>query len=98
MSKNGTTVARGQFPFLLYSIEGKCNNEVKERRWNEQNTEPFAQLFLQLLRLLVRRISQRMVHADGNGQRLFKPGEQSLCAALLGHANLLVENRPALAF
>uniref|UniRef100_A0A914IDA9 4Fe-4S ferredoxin-type domain-containing protein n=1 Tax=Globodera rostochiensis TaxID=31243 RepID=A0A914IDA9_GLORO len=105
LSRNGTTVSRGQFPFLLFSVvdeedksAGGAEGEEEEEKAVEREKSPAEELFLHLLRQIVQRISRRMVHRTTASEDLLRPGEQRMCAALLGLANVWVEGRPRRAF
>ncbi|KAL3078261.1 hypothetical protein niasHS_012148 [Heterodera schachtii] len=111
LSRNGTTVSRGQFPFFLLTVadtKEKFGGAAKAEKPQEEEEEKAVEtkksaeeeLFLHLLRQIVRRMSQRMVRQTTatKATELLCPGERRMCATLLGLANVWVEARPWRAF
>jgi hypothetical protein len=103
MSQNGSTVSRGQFPFLVYSLAQNCaQKDEKDGIINcgaNANDESDQKLFLQLLRFIVQMLGKRIVNRSSQrDERILSEGEQTICANILGQTNLMMEYRNELGF
>lgn len=101
MSQNGSTVSRGQFPFLVYSLAQNCaqKDEKDVNCCAKSKNESDQKLFFQLLRFIVQMLGKRIVNRSSQREeRILSEGEQTICANILGQTNLLVEYRNELGF
>ncbi|KAI6207356.1 RCR-type E3 ubiquitin transferase [Aphelenchoides besseyi] len=103
LSRNGTTVSRGQLPFLLYSVEEealklknkqnrRCGSLTANNSANQK--EETNRLFLLIIRLLATKLSVLItagVLQDG-------ANFQSTCSQLVALANVFIQLNPKTAF
>lgn len=104
LSQNGTTVQRGQIPLLLYSIEEKKSNSlgnlkilanpkedsnsVEAEEISNTKSSPFAQLFIQIMRLLAQKLSSaKCMNFIGAENEQMAIMERKIASQLVGYAN-----------
>lgn len=95
LSKNGTTVARGQIPFLLYSIDESQNNkDCAMRKDGDAAGEETNQLFLLMVRLLSTKLSILItIGALREGADC-----RSLCSQMIAYATVFMESNTKIAY
>uniref|UniRef100_A0A915PSJ6 RCR-type E3 ubiquitin transferase n=1 Tax=Setaria digitata TaxID=48799 RepID=A0A915PSJ6_9BILA len=84
LSLNGTSLSRGQIPFVLYSIQDDENSIIQQLADPEQ----LANWFLLLVRMLSSKMSDQI--AAGN---VLSQG-QSLCSSIAGYIMIFLEANP----
>ncbi|KAI6189442.1 RCR-type E3 ubiquitin transferase [Aphelenchoides bicaudatus] len=93
LGKNGTTVARGQIPFLLYSSDSKNDNN-KNCTSNERTCigEEANQLFLLMIRLLSTKLSILITINSLSADC------RALCSQMMAYATVFMETNPKWAY
>ncbi|VIO97478.1 B-box zinc finger family protein [Brugia malayi] len=84
LSLNGTSLSRGQIPFVLYSIQDDESDVIQQLA----NPEQLANWFLLLIRMLSSKISDLI--AAGN----LLSQEQSFCSSIAGYIMVFLEANP----
>lgn len=101
LSQNGTTIIRGQIPFLLYATEVITEGTKRKHASQEamvapdkssQAEEPTNHLFVLIIRLLAQKVS--MITSMGE----ILSAERRVCSQLVSYATVFVESRPDMAF
>ncbi|VDM40401.1 unnamed protein product [Toxocara canis] len=84
LSQNGTSLARGQIPFVLYSIKENDTDIVQQIADYEQ----LSKWFLLLIRMLSAKLSD-LIAAGSLG-----PSDRALCSNIAGFAMVFLESNP----
>uniref|UniRef100_A0A1I7W188 RCR-type E3 ubiquitin transferase n=1 Tax=Loa loa TaxID=7209 RepID=A0A1I7W188_LOALO len=84
LSLNGTSLSRGQIPFVLYSIQDDESSVIQQLA----NPEQLANWFL----LLIRMLSSKMSDLIATGNLLSQ--EQSFCSSIAGYIMVFLEANP----
>ncbi|VBB27565.1 unnamed protein product [Acanthocheilonema viteae] len=84
LSLNGTSLSRGQIPFVLYSVQDDESGVIQQLA----NPEQLANWFLLLIRMLSSKISDLI--AAGN----LLSQEQSFCSSIAGYIMVFLESNP----
>ncbi|VDK87337.1 unnamed protein product, partial [Litomosoides sigmodontis] len=84
LSLNGTSLSRGQIPFVFYSIQDDDSSVIQQLA----NPEQLANWFLLLIRTLSSKVSDLI--AAGN----FFSQEQSFCSCIAGYIMVFLEANP----
>ncbi|KAE9549406.1 hypothetical protein FO519_007385 [Halicephalobus sp. NKZ332] len=99
LSKNGTTLIRGQIPYLIYCIDETENKKKESFLKKEKSKEDFwkvdderQNLFIEIMRLLTQKFSYLIASENIDLE------EKSLCSQLIAYATVFLEGNPDLAF